>query len=120
MAISKYQATLQSSTTNSAGGTTNGTTQAPAGDVVGLSVAARITNGGTGPTDPCELTVYYRTSSGGTQFELGPFAAGTDANETYGFNVPIPDGAYDVDVQFTGNTGQDVTVEAELIGIDAE
>ena len=112
---------LVSSASNSAGGTTRGRLDVSAAD--GGEIRWRITNGGTGPTVQCEARVLVarkQTSMPAAAAEgTGDDAwkqvyvqgGGTTANaSTRGKYRFGPEVAY-VEIEFTGNTGQAVTVE---------
>lgn len=113
---------LVSSATNAAAGTTRGRLDCSAVD--GGMLTWRITNGGTGPGAQClaRILVAHKGSSmpaaaaEGTadlDWKLvsetgGGVAAGASTRGVFRFGPEI---AY-VEVEFTGNTGQAVTVEA--------
>lgn len=103
--------TLQSSTTNTAGSSTDATELDLSSAVGGAIITAKITNGATGPTDPCEVIVYTGHATG-TKKEFARLQAGTDSGEDYEFTIEIPPSAMFVNITFDGNTGEDVTVEA--------
>jgi hypothetical protein len=113
---------LVSSASNAAGATTRGRVDVSAVD--GGILTYRITNGGTGPTVQCVARVLVAhkgasmpaAGSEGTG-DLGwkrisEIGGGVVANSsTRGFLEFGPGYAY-IEVEFTGNTGQGVTVEA--------
>lgn len=104
--------TLQASTSNGAGSTTTGTASNQT-TALGCLVTGKITNGGTGPTVGCNFAVLV--SGDNTNFKtLATYTAGTAASGVYEFAVEVPAGVQYVNAQFTGNTGQSVTVEAFL------
>lgn len=109
MAASKTSRTIQASATNTAGSTTNGT-ELDLSTKYGALVCAKITNGGTGPTVGCDFVVYVGESTG-TKREFSRQTAGTTNNGVYEFVVEVPPAAMFVNVTFTGNTAQSVTVE---------
>ena len=114
-------AVLVSSASNAAGATTRGRLDVSAAD--GGEIRFCITNGGTGPTVQCEARVLVArkqasmpsAASEGTgdddwkqKFAIG---GGTTASaKTRGSYTFGPETAY-VEIEFTGNTGQSVTVE---------
>lgn len=122
MAKTQTATVLVSSASNAAGATTRGRLNCTAVD--GGILTFRITNGGTGPTTQCEarVLVAHKGSSmpaaaaegtGDTDWkQVSAIGAGTAASGTargvYRFG---PEVAY-LEVEFTGNTGQGVTVEA--------
>lgn len=109
MAASKTSRTIQSSTSNSAGGTTNGT-ELNLSTAYGALIAAKITNGATGPTVGCDFVVYVGESTT-TKREFSRQTAPTTNSAVTEFVVEVPPSAMFVNVTFTGNTGQAVTVE---------
>ena len=109
MAATKTSRTIQTSGSNTAGGTTNGT-ELDLSTKYGALVCAKITNGATGPTVGCDVVVYVGEATG-TKREFRRATAGTTANGVYEFVFEIPPSAMFVNVTFTGNTGQAVTVE---------
>ena len=113
---------IVTSASNAAGATTRGRLDVSAVD--GGLVTFRITNGGTGPTVQCvaRVMIAHKDSAmpaaaaegtGDTAwkqvYELGAgIAANANARGVYRFG---PEVAY-IQIEFTGNTGQAVTVEA--------
>lgn len=110
MAVTKTARTLQSSASNAAGATATGTGVSLA-TALGIHVTAKITNGATGPTLPCSVTL--ETSPDGSAWKFFAQATadlGNNAVTEFAFDVPRT--AMNVRSVFTGNTGQAVTVEA--------
>jgi len=98
-------------------GTWNGTTSLAA------LLTARITNGATGPTIGCTVTVNV-SNDNSTWRKLTAVTAGTSNNEIDDFAFVIPDATMYVQVSIGGNTGQAVTIEALLheltsVGVNA-
>lgn len=114
-------AVLVSSASNAAGATTRGRLDVSAAD--GGMIRWAITNGGTGPTVQCEARVLIArkqasmpaAASAGTgdddwkrvYTQGGGTTASAKTNGSFNFG---PEVAY-VEIEFTGNTGQAVTVE---------
>jgi len=112
---------LVSSTANTAGSTTRGRLDVSAAD--GGMIRWRMTNGGTGPTLQCEARIMIARKQGsmpsaaaeGTgddgwkqvYAQGGGVTASASTRGSYRFG---PEVAY-VQIEFTGNTGQSVTVE---------
>ena len=112
---------LVSSASNGAGSTTRGRLDVSAAD--GGEIRWRITNGGTGPTVQCEARILVArkqasmpaAAAEGTGDDAwkqvyvggGGTTASASTRGTYTFG---PEVAY-VEIEFTGNTGQAVTVE---------
>lgn len=108
-------------TSNAAGGTTRGTLDLR-GKLGGI-LTMKISNGGTGPTVQCEGRVLVAHNDGATPAAASAgadwktvwrFGGGTTANaapeQSYTFGPEI----MHMEVEFTGNTGQAVIVEAYL------
>lgn len=118
MALTKSKATIVASASNAAGATTRGTLNV--NDKYGGIVTMKITNGGTGPTVQCEGRVMV--SHEDTLPTAG--AAGADWKTIWRFgggttNSAVTEQSYmfgpevrHIQIEFTGNTGQAVTVEA--------
>lgn len=122
MAKTQSATAIVSSAANTAGSTTRGRLDCTAVD--GGIVTFRITNGGTGPTVQCEarILVAHKGSSmpaaaaegtGDTDWKRVYTLGGgtTNSASTRGVYRFGPEVAY-LEVEFTGNTGQSVTVEA--------
>lgn len=111
-------ATLQASVSNAAGATTRAT-RSMLGKHGGL-LTAKITNG-TAPTAQCVATVLIAHTSGATPTAAGEGAdwktfavmggGGTTASAVTPMSMVIPPCCH-VQIEFTGNTGNAVTVEA--------
>lgn len=113
MALTKSYSAALASTTNTAGSTTNSSTLTVG---YGLSIVAKITNGGTGPTVACDAVLQV-SHDGSTWQEWDRRTAGVTASTTYNFSfrLGIGDGGdwLNARVQFTGNTAQSVTCQAD-------
>ena len=112
--------TVVASGVNAAGATTRGTADMRGG--LGGLLTLKITNGATGPTVQCEGRVLISHSSGATPAAssagadwktLWIFGGGIVANAVTEQSLDVPPCQH-LEVEFTGNTGQGVTVEAEL------
>lgn len=122
MAKTQAATAIVSSASNTAGSTTRGRLDCTAVD--GGIVTFRITNGGTGPTVQCEarILIAHKGSSMPAAGAEGTgdldwkqvyvLGGGTTASaSTRGVYRFGPEVAY-LQIEFTGNTGQAVTVEA--------
>lgn len=114
-------AVLVSSTSSAAGGTTRGRLDCTGAD--GGMIRWRMTNGATGPTAQCEARILVARKqasmpaagaegTGDDDWKQvyvmgGGTTASISTRGTYSFG---PDVAY-VEIEFTGNSGQSVTVE---------
>lgn len=112
---------VAAATNNSASGTTRGTLDLRT--AFGGQLTMKVTNGATGPTVGCSINVLIAHNGGATPTAA---SAGTDwkthqtfthittANAIGEFSIPISKDIMHLEVEFTGNTGQAVTVEAFL------
>jgi len=118
MALSKAKSTIVASASNAAGATTRGTLTLAT--KYGGIITAKIANGATGPTVQCEGrilvshedTLPTAASAGADWKTVWRFGGGTAnsaiTEQSFTFGPEIRH----VEVEFTGNTGQAVTVEA--------
>ncbi|MFZ5483481.1 MAG: hypothetical protein ACOZB0_04550 [Pseudomonadota bacterium] len=110
---------VAAATSNVAGGTTRGTLDLRT--AMGGLLTLKITNGATGPTTQCVCTVHVAHNDGATPaagaegadwkriFRVG---GGTSNNGVTHQSYEFGPGVMHMQVEFTGNTGQAVTVEA--------
>lgn len=119
--LTKNARTLVASTSNAAAGTTRGTIDLRTAH--GGLLTMKITNGGTAPTVQCEGRVLAAHNNGTTPAAgsagadwktLWKFGGGTAANAITERTFEVGPGVMHLEVEFTGNTGQAVTVEAYL------
>ena len=115
----KNARTLVASASNAAGATTRGTLDVRT--ALGGIVTLRITNGATGPTAQCEGRILIAHNSGATPAAASAgadwktvwvFGGGTAATTVIEQSWTFGPEVMHVEVEFTGNTGQAVTVEA--------
>lgn len=122
MAKTLARTAVVSSAANTAGSTTRGRLDCSAVD--GGIVTFRTTNGATGPTVQCEARVLVAHKDSAMPTAASEGTGDTDWKQVYaigggttnsgtarGVYVFGPEVAY-LEVEFTGNTGQSVTVEA--------
>lgn len=122
MAKTQAATAIVTSAANTAGSTTRGRLDCTAVD--GGIITFRLTNGGTGPTVQCEARVLVAHKGSSMPAAASEGAADTDWKQvavigggttasasTRGVYRFGPEVAY-AEVEFTGNTGQSVTVEA--------
>lgn len=120
MALSKTARTIVASTSNAAGATTRGTLDLEA--AYGGLLTIKMTNGGTGPAAQCQcniLVAHNATlpaagSRGADWKTIASYGGGTTANAITEVPLPIDPAVMALEVEFTGNTSQAVTVEAFL------
>lgn len=108
-------------TSNAAAATTRGTLDLRTAQ--GGLLTIKITNGATGPTAQCNANILVAHDSGVTPTAasagvdwktLWSFGGGTTANAITEQPIEISAGVMHLEVEFTGNTAQAVTVEAFL------
>ena len=120
MGLTKTARTIVASASNSAAGTTRGTVDLEA--TYGGFLTIKMTNGGTGPTVQCSCNILVAhnstlpsAASAGTDWKtIATYGGGTGANAVTEVGMPIDPSIMALEVEFTGNTGQAVTVEAFL------
>lgn len=119
--LTKTPRTLVASGSNAAGATTRGTLDLRTAQ--GGLLTIKMTNGATGPTVQCQANILAAHNSGatpaaasaGTDWKtLWSVGNGTAANNTTEQSMEVGPGVMHLEVEFTGNTGQAVTVEAYL------
>jgi len=122
MAFTKTARTIRSSTSNGAGSTTRATIDLRTVQGGGI-LTMKITNGGTGPTVQCEGRVLIAHNDGATPSAasagsdwktIASFGGGTANSEVTEFAMIVDPSVMHLEVEFTGNTGQAVTVEAYM------
>lgn len=108
-------------TSNAAAGVTRGTLDLRTAQ--GGLLTMKITNGGTGPTTQCEGRVLAAHNIGATPAAasagadwktLWKFGGGITASGVTERTFEVSPGVMHLEVEFAGNTGQAVTVEAYL------
>lgn len=118
MALTKSKQTVVSSASNAAGTTTRGTIDLS--DKYGGILTMKITNGATGPTAQCECRVLVShedvlptaASAGSDWKTVWRFGGGVTSNAITERSFTFGPEIRHLEVEFTGNTGQSVTVEA--------
>jgi hypothetical protein len=120
MALTKSTTAAQASATNTGGSTTTGSWINITG-AYKASILARILNGGTGPTIACSARVDLSPDNGTTVYigAGGIYQAGTVASTDYAAMFDLPEDALYARVVFVGNTGQSVTVQADVTRVTA-
>jgi hypothetical protein len=82
----------------------------------------KMTNGGTGPTTQCMCNILIAhnsalpvaASAGADWKTIASYGGGTTPNATTEVGIPVDPAIMCLQVEFTGNTNQPVTVEAYL------
>ncbi|MFP5465145.1 MAG: hypothetical protein ACLGHR_10295 [Gammaproteobacteria bacterium] len=117
----KAARSIVASGSNAAGSTTRGTIDLRTSQ--GGLLTGKITNGATGPTLQCEMRILVAHNDGATPAAapagadwktIQRFGGGTTANAVTEFSFVVDPGTQHLEVEFTGNTGQAVTVEAGM------
>jgi hypothetical protein len=119
--LTKTARTVVASTSNAAAATTRGTVDLRTAQ--GGMLTMKITNGGTGPTVQCEGRILAAHNAGATPTAasagsdwktLWRFGGGTTASAVTEQSFVADASIMHLEVEFTGNTGQAVTVEAYM------
>jgi hypothetical protein len=126
MALTKTARTLVASVANTASSTTRGRLDMNAVQGGGF-LTIKMTNGGTGPTAQCLCNILIAhnavlptAASAGTDWKtIATFGGDTTASKITEQAIPIDPAIMCLEVEFTGNTGQSVTVEAYLSELTA-
>lgn len=121
MAVTKNARTLVASISNAAGAAKRGTIDLTAAQGGGF-LTIKITNGATGPTAQCVCNILIAHNStlpvaavaGADWKTIMSYGGGVTANEITQIGMPIDPAIMHLEVEFAGNTGQAVTVEAYL------
>lgn len=120
MALSKTARAVVASVSNAAAGTTRGTIDLET--TYGGILTMKITNGATGPSVQCEgrvliahnATLPAAAGAGADWKTVYTFGGGVAANAITEMSYVVDQSVMALEVEFTGNTGQAVTVEAGL------
>ena len=126
MALTKTARTLVASVSNGAGSKTRGRLDMNAVQGGGF-LTIKMINGGTGPTVQCTCNILIAhnatlpaAASAGTDWKtIASYGGGTVANYPTEIGIPIDPSIMCLEVEFTGNTLQAVTVEAYLSELTA-
>lgn|SRR5690606_3996389 len=89
----------------------------------GALITAMVTNGATGPTTACNCTIYVAHNTGPTpssgaegsdwKYYMSQTADKINSSKSR-FVFMIPKEALHIQIEFTGHTGQAVTIEAQI------
>ncbi len=116
----KTARSIVASTSNSAGGTTRGRLELLT--AFGGILTLKMTNGATGPTLQCSANVLIAhnatqpaaAAAGSDWKTLLSVGNGTASNTVGEYSLNVSSAVMQLEVEFTGNTGQAVTVEAHF------
>lgn len=114
----KTARSVVASTTNTSGGTARGRVDLTT--AFGGLLTFKMTNGGTGPSAECKANILVShnasqpaaASAGADWKTIYSVGNGTTAGTVGEYNLLISPAVMQLEVEFTGNTGQSVTVEA--------
>lgn len=119
MAITKARTSIWSATTLTAGAanTTSSAVDLSAG--YGAQVNIQLTNGGTGPTVAAQVQIQVANDTGGTLFVNygGPLVGSTTLSVVTSWSVDLPIGVNRLRLVAGSNTGQNVTVDADISNV---
>lgn len=121
MALTKARTSINSGTTMTAGaGDVNGTGQDLTGSY-GAQLDIKLTNGATGPTIAAQVQIQVAADSGGTLWTNfgGPLVGPTSNNGTASWSIDLPIGVAAVRLVSGSNTGQNVTLDADISKVTA-
>jgi hypothetical protein len=79
----------------------------------------KITNGATGPTVPAQCQIQGSADDSEYYDYGGALVADTDNNGVYSWSVDIPIGIKYIKLVAGSNTGQDVTIDADIANVTA-
>lgn len=87
----------------------------------GAQVNIKLTNGGTGPTIAAQVQIQVANDAAGTLFVNfgGPLVGGVANNGISSWSVELPIGVAAVKLVAGSNTGQNVTVDADVDNVTA-
>ena len=120
MASTKVHTQIWDGVTLTAGAADTTTSSVNLDNGYGGAISLKITNGGTAPTIAAQIQI--ETSHDDTKwYEMGgPLVGGLDISGVYSWgSIPIPIGTEYVRLVGGSNTGQDVTVDADISEVTA-
>lgn len=87
----------------------------------GAELSIKLTNGATGPTAGAQVQIQTANDAAGTLWVNfgGPLVGGTTANEVDSWSIELPIGVAAVQLIAGSNTGQPVTVDADISNVTA-
>jgi hypothetical protein len=119
MSATKSRTSIWSAQTLTAGA---GNTTSSAVDLstgYGAQLDIKLTNGSTGPTVAAQVQIQVANDTSGTLYVNygGALVAGTANNGTYSWSIDLPIGVNRVQLVGGSNTGQNVTVDADISNV---
>lgn len=121
MAATKTRTSIWSAQTLTAGGANTSSAWIDLSTAYGAELNIRLTNGATGPTVAAQVQIMVANDTAHTlpvNFG-GAFIGGTTANEVDYLSVELPLGVVAVQLVAGSNTGQNVTVDADISTVTA-
>lgn len=106
--------TVQTSASNGAGSTTTSSGLDLRTTIGPHLLTLRMTNGGTTPTVACAANIYTSGDNSTWRLYQGPYQGSLTNSAVVDYSVEIVSGVMYLQVVFSGNTVQAVTVEAYL------
>ena len=124
MAATKSRTSIWSAQTLTAGGSNTTSTALDLSTSYGSTISIKLTNGSTGPTIAAQVQVVVASdyNSGSPTLPVdfgGAFTGGVDNSGVYYASVDIPIGVESVYLVAGSNTGQNVTVDADISTVTA-
>lgn len=118
MALTKTRTSIWSGTSQTAGSTTTSSAQ-DLSTYYGSALHIRITNGATGPTVAGQVLI-EASADNSAWWDLGGALVGGTANSgVYEWTVIVPIEIKYVRLYGSGNTGQTITLDADILSITA-
>ncbi len=121
MATTKARTSIHSATTLTAGAgnTTSSTIDLSTG--YGAQLDIKLTNGGTGPTIAAQVQIKVAADSGATLLVNfgGPLIGAVANNGVGSWSIELPIGVAAVVLVSGSNTGQNVTIDADISNVTA-
>lgn len=116
MAATKSRTSLFSATTLTAGAGNTTSSNVSLATAYGAQVDITLTNGATGPTIAAQVQIQVANDAAGTLFvNFGGPLVGSVTNSAVGsFSVDLPIGVAAVQLVAGSNTGQNVTLNADI------
>lgn len=121
MASTKARTSIWSSQTLTAGAGNTTSSWVDINTGYGAQLNMVLTNGGTGPTVAAQVQIQVANDTGHTLITNfgGAFQGGTTNSGVYYLSVDIPIGVCSVRLVAGSNTGQNVTVDADISNVTA-
>ena len=119
MAATKVRTSIWASQSLSAGGGDTTSTAVNLDDGYGAQVNIKLTNGATGPTIAAQVIIQF-SADDTTYFDASvPLVGNTDNSGVESWSVPVPIGVEYIELVAGSNTGQAVTVDADISEVTA-